>query len=582
VAALNSRNPVLQWVQGSHMRIFWIIVFVWTAALRIAIFLLTTRSSPGSTPLLLMFPFTEALVAFYTTALNKGPIARLDEKWQQALSEGRAPQWTGLFRLAYVVGPWYLFGWVPQLLYDGYFHQFYNSGIVSDSPLTKISQGLNEALPKALREVWTVKNARDEFDLNLCSEALYDMTVSLMDADLHEEANTVTKESQKVLSRVQDQGEGSDVDSVFCVLKTLVVTHNIDEAVKIAKEPQRFIGIAMTDKEKARLVRIIIGGLAEDLKDFPRAIKMIPEVEDNEERIYTIGDVCQALAQAGRQEQALELVQKITDESPDFLRSFYLLRVCEILSKAGWVLETRRVAKMINEEAYSSRKSAMFYAAEGFATTGKVDEAKATLEEALAIPHEEHDWALFRAVLIIAEMDQIEEALAKAEGLRGGTYYIMAMKGICEIIAKKGQTTRAVTIASEFLEETEEVMSAVAKAVAETGNIEEAQEIADSLGDDQERGEALSAVSAVLAKRGKVNEAIELLARLPEEHRFAFKTCDAIVEVLGNERRIEEAIDFIGQAYEGSLQVEAFGKLYATIKKQENLSKSQKAVQGTE
>ncbi|MBT9169116.1 MAG: Beta-barrel assembly-enhancing protease [Syntrophomonadaceae bacterium] len=113
---------IMKWFQGNCLRMCFGLTFVWCTGL----FLFLILAGPEFTIIqgIFMSLFLGMSGAMHTVALSTDPIARLDEKWAEAIAEGRLPWWVGLIRLVVVVLPYYFCGWVPKKAYDWYFYKF--------------------------------------------------------------------------------------------------------------------------------------------------------------------------------------------------------------------------------------------------------------------------------------------------------------------------------------------------------------------------------------------------------------------------------------------------------------------------
>lgn len=567
VAATSSAR-FMEWIRGSHRRILWVITFVWAVIVFVVV---GGLGGPGIGAKISQFfavLVTSAFTAFYLEALKEGPVARLDEQWRRGINEGRLPQWVGWLRLFFVVLPVWIFGWVPQKLYDLYFYQFYNAAISSVDQSTRILDELRNALRVALAEVWTIKNAQGNFDLGFCSSALYDMAKALVRAGLDREAGTVAAESLKVIPRVQELDETFRGFCVGDILRTLIVTKQYDEALRLAREPQTVLGPAVGTQERGAALRCVIASLAEDLGDFERALQLLPDVVDPEQRDFARGDLCKALALAGRLEDALEVIQRISDEAPSCWGSFYLSQASIALCDAGRTADALRFANLIVNGG--SRQTALFSVAEALAKEGKTTDARALMELAMRIPCEERDWALFRASLVIAQTGDVEEALATAKKISGDNYhYGSAVQVICKVAARNGQIARALHIASELDGGKDKAIAEIAKGLAESGRTEEAESTARRIAGDEERSDALSAIAEGLARKGKISEAMEMVQHLPEEFSYrVLAPYDACVDTLWRAGWVDEAMEII-RSYSSCRQVEVLAKLYSEIRKSE-------------
>jgi hypothetical protein len=113
-------SSVAQWFQGNSVRTYLAFVFIWCFSLGL---IMSAFGGAGGAETTIVKTVTYATSLgigglLYMFMLSVGFIARLDEKWRQAIAEDRLPWWIALIRLFIVVLPYYFCGWVPQKACD--------------------------------------------------------------------------------------------------------------------------------------------------------------------------------------------------------------------------------------------------------------------------------------------------------------------------------------------------------------------------------------------------------------------------------------------------------------------------------
>ncbi|MBI4317677.1 MAG: hypothetical protein HY675_04235 [Chloroflexi bacterium] len=563
-----------EWIRSSPLRIYWLVAWGWSIPVIFVsnLFLPPIRHvSIGQVALLLAQAlFGGAVIAIYVAALTDGPIARLDASWQRALAADRIPSWTGWIRFVIVVLPYYIYGWIPQKLYDAYFSRFYKptaeSGdipqrVAPTSPI--VTSELRAVLREAVRNVWTVDSGQPEVSLPQRCYLLRRVAKALHHAGFAEEVTVVAEEGYKVLPRIREiTDENARRDTLAEVCRTLVIADRLEDALKIRKDAANIIGVAAADEYRDNILRWIVDSLSEDVGDFEKATQMIPDFVDMEQRDFALGGICLAAAVAGRFVTALSLAQSIAD---DCHRVFILCRMCEALCEAGKVEEALTVARSISVAFVSSRQSALFAVAEQMARVGNLDQARSLAHEALALPGDERDWASLRTATVQAASGDIDEALSTARGIQESTRRSLALRAICGALAATARLDRALQIAVE-VDQTDQALLSICMALVAAGRITEAQEVVRRIFGHEERSQALETIATRLARDGQVNECVEIINQIPETHAYrAFEPWVALTEFLANSGKIDQAVEIAAQG-DPVVRVELLAKICAACR----------------
>lgn len=500
--------------------------------------------------------------AYVSAAVTAQGLARIIDRWRPSLRGGR--QDAALIRLAIILSVlpllWSLqiWAWVLQKLYE------LCQGAVSRPASTRpvsLPDEVRATLGTALREAWEIKDAVGDQNLCLTSQAMYEMAKALRDAALDGEARRVVEELAKIPSRTSALDLDSRVETLDQVVRGLVAAGQLEEAVSLCRKSEHAIGGRPDAREQDTLLRIGIQGLLEEAGEFGRARDLLREIGDEEQRDYARHDLATALMKSGRMDEALVVIDQISDEEQ---RAFTLSSVCDVLSRDGRVAEALGVARRIEGAASSFRQSALFSVAEGLAAIGRGEETQVVVREALELEGNERDWAAFRAAAIIARAGGVDEALTLARSIEG-YYSPQAFAEICRVLTLTGRIAQALEIASRLRDDSDRVLVEIAKAEAEAGDGQRASEVARRIADADKRAEALAGVARALATRGEIEGAMNLVGEIPEQYSYrASDTYDVVVETLGRQGQIEEALGVVAQ-YDPVSRVIALAKMHQAL-----------------
>ena len=116
-------RAVCAWFGGSYPRLYGLVTLVWCTSIFLPLMLTVTSKDQsvgvlGSLGISVVSGFGAMI---YMLILNTPAVQRVDDKWRKALAEDRLPWWVGLIRLFLVLGPYWVYGWVPAKICDWYF-----------------------------------------------------------------------------------------------------------------------------------------------------------------------------------------------------------------------------------------------------------------------------------------------------------------------------------------------------------------------------------------------------------------------------------------------------------------------------
>jgi serine protease Do len=194
---------------------------------------------------------------------------------------------------------------------------------------------------------------------------------------------------------------------------------------------------------------------------YQEALQFAQKIEDGWGRSWALGEIAEAVAEAGQFDRALQIAQKIKDELD---HSSVLVGV---LAKAGQFDRALQIAQKIEDESARS-------------------------------------WALSDIAIVLAKAGQFDRALQIAQKIEDGSVRSWALVGV---LAKAGQFDRALQIAQETENELDHSLALkyIAAAMAEAGQLDRALEVAETIDHPIVRLQALAAIVAAKreAEKGK-------------------------------------------------------------------------------
>ncbi|MEM2030877.1 MAG: tetratricopeptide repeat protein, partial [Archaeoglobaceae archaeon] len=236
-----------------------------------------------------------------------------------------------------------------------------------------------------------LKIARDISDESWRSWTLSNIATALAKAGRSEEANEIFDEALKVARSISDKKDRSM--ALTDIVEVLAEAERHDEVFKIIGDylsntatmlaVGRFVESNKIENEIKR--SWTLSNIAEALAEagrFDEALKVARSISDKSRwRSWTLSNIATALAKAGRSEEAneifdeaLKIARSISESIPDKEeRSWALGDIVEVLTKAGRFDEALKVARSISNE--SSRSEALSNIATALAKAGRFDEA---------------------------------------------------------------------------------------------------------------------------------------------------------------------------------------------------------------
>jgi len=287
-------------------------------------------------------------------------------------------------------------------------------------------------------------------------------------------------------------------------------------------------------------------------------------------------------------EEALEVAKTI--EVP-WAKAEALSSIASALARAGRLEEALEVARDIE---WPWRKAeALSFVASALAQTGRTEETKAALVEALeAAEAIKEPWWIPRALSSIAsaldQAGQPEEAEAiLKEALHIQIAIIEQLSGkagllsfLASLLAQTGQVEEALQVARAIEEPDEKAraLSRVASSLAQTGRpeeagaiLEEAFEVARTIREPWEQAKALSSVASSLAQMGQLEEALEVARTIekPDEKAEALSSITSYLAQMGQIKKagatIEEALQVAMAIEQPSEKAEALPSIASSL-----------------
>jgi tetratricopeptide (TPR) repeat protein len=262
-------------------------------------------------------------------------------------------------------------------------------------------------------------------------------------------------------------------------------------------------------------------GFAE-LGQVDEALRVVRDIANDEPQMRALGAVATALLTVGKTEQGLTLVGTIPDEA---WRTFAMLEVGDSLVEVEQADRARPVAEKLlvaaHKRANNSLRALMLaIAAWLLARAGQVERAQPINEEAQSAARASPDdplrtMALGGVAMTLAEVGRSDQAVAVAREIKEDGWRASVLAAVAEALAKIGQVDRAREIAKDALaaidaiaeEPSTSEFAEAARALAKVGLTELALRVARDLGDNRSRASALAAVAEALAEAGQVDQA---------------------------------------------------------------------------
>jgi tetratricopeptide (TPR) repeat protein len=563
----------VKWFRRTQLRLYWSLAFVWNLIIWLTLALLAGRAAAKDISAIPYAVLGSAALAFYMSWLVLGSLGHWDKRWRQAIEVGRAPQWTSWLRLFYVVLPYYFFGWVPEKLLQNYFYRYLlkeeASALTREETRTlkeRVASELKAAAQEVLISIW-----KEDLPLSLRSKVIFNVTQSLVNVGLAKEANIAAEEALKVIARIKEEREELRLETLLYAFQTLTIIRGVEEALITAQNIQSRTGVFWEDEQKGQILRSISLSLIKHAKDFERAIQVAQQIKHDKVRGYALGDICEALAEAGQVKRALELAQQISDSDALSHRAYIMEEISGIACEVGRIQEGLEIARMIGMEFPAFRLGALLHIAGVLAKAGRTDEAKALVSEALEIPYNDRSIVLLNAARVLAQMNEIEEALTMAKMIERRRRYTDALKGIAWTVASKGDFKKALDIAYQIDSEPElsQALSSISEVLAEAGHTDRARDIAEKISDDDERIKALSVIAEAFAKLGNIDQTLNIVKSfIGTEYQYRRLTpINTLVTTLAKQGRIDEALKIIYTHFDPYLGVIALAEMYSALSK---------------
>jgi hypothetical protein len=362
-----------------------------------------------------------------------------------------------------------------------------------------VGQREHDALALLDRALATAQVVEDDLGR---ARALANVSAAFAAIDRTQEAGTAAAMALAAAQAVeQDEAAFEEFPKV---IRALVRAGRGLEAIEVAQitihdgwtDPFQLLGEAAGSIVKA--------GRAEE------ALRIASAVQPGWSRITVLGEVVNALAEAGEEDKAQVAVDALAAARADE-RSFdpYLLdealtQAAEALAKAGWMDQALRIIQAI--EDYESNVVAVSKVTRTLADAGHVDKALEVVRRIEYPPERVRVLGMLAKMLAGAglwEAAQLELHKALADALTGREE------------ASDGWS-------DWFREESDSMLGEVARASAQAGRVEEALQTSQAIMDDWERAATRRDVAWALAESGYTDEAIRIALSLAEAGDRAF------------------------------------------------------------
>ncbi|NXY99233.1 hypothetical protein HYE82_33615, partial [Streptomyces sp. BR123] len=267
----------------------------------------------------------------------------------------------------------------------------------------------------------------------------------------------------------------------------------------------------VTGQRDAALAIVAEAALEADAVE--RAVEIIATIETMRPRVLATAAVAGAGEAAGDRDDAVELMDWLVGgiaEAGEDLDESSVLALAEAVADTGGVGQSERVARMI--ENFALRARALAAVARAAARSGQASRATALVDEAEAVarsiggPHDRPRTlaSLVETITGTGDREQVVVVVggagALARTIDGTSERARTLAVVAEVIARTGDHGRAAALATEIEDALEaadshgngELLTGLARAAAETGHPERAEQIANRITHPEIQARALA------------------------------------------------------------------------------------------
>ena len=316
--------------------------------------------------------------------------------------------------------------------------------------------------------------------------------------------------------------EAGKVRALISVARHMIQAGDRDSAAKIISQIQTAAETMSDGWEKTSVTGDIAESLAQ-IGEFDRAVALASAIDDENHKAFALNRIVKISAQARNLEMALEVADAIGDQGQ---RASALCHVAQSLAQLGRTDEAitlinRAVTPLSPPGQAWGKVSVLNKVAQALFQTGSPDKAinvvnQALLDAATIEPEWQRACALAdiaRTYVEIGDEDRISQILALIESFKIDTVRVDALSRLAKGFSEAGQTARALELVEKALntlgtvEHNLETLGRIAEILAWAGNKEKALALtegalttAEATNDEGYRAMALGKIARALAE----------------------------------------------------------------------------------